>query len=86
LSVWCRLRHENALYILLCVVRLLTDKLNIMTKVKSNQSKRTFTIRTENAKYRTCVFTKEEFEELECNTVRDWEYFLQTENYYYLIK
>jgi hypothetical protein len=22
LSVWCRLRHENALYILLCVVRI----------------------------------------------------------------
>lgn len=57
-----------------------------MTKVKSNQSKRTFTIRTENAKYRTCVFTKDEFKELECNTVRDWEYFLQTEDYYYLIK
>lgn len=56
------------------------------TKATANHSKRTFTIRTESAKYRTSTFTKEEFEELECNTVRDWEYFLQTENYYYLIK
>ena len=25
LSVWCRLRHENALYILLCVVRIINE-------------------------------------------------------------
>ena len=55
-------------------------------KVTANHSKRTFTIRTESAKYRTCTFTKEEFEELECNTSNDWKHFLQTENFYYLVK
>ena len=54
--------------------------------VTANQSKRTFTIRTEGAKYRTCVFTKDEFEELECNTQNDWEYFLRTEDFYSLVK
>ena len=54
--------------------------------VTANHSKRTFTIRTESAKYRTLKFTKEEFEELECNTSNDWDYFLQTENFYYLVK
>ena len=54
--------------------------------VTANQSKRTFTIRTESAKYRTCVFTKEEFEELEYNTQNDWEYFLRTEDFYSLVK
>ena len=54
--------------------------------VTANHSKRTFTIRTESAKYRTLKFTKEEFEELECNTSSDWDYFLQTENFYYLVK
>ena len=56
------------------------------TKAKANQRKRTFTIRTDNAKYRTCVFTKEEFEELECNTSNDWDYFLSTEDFYRLVK
>ena len=56
------------------------------TKAKANQRKRTFTIRTHNAKYRTCVFTKEEFEELECNTSKDWDYFLSTEDFYRLVK
>ena len=55
-------------------------------KVKANKSKRTFTIRTANAKYRTCVFSKEEFEENELNTSSDWEHFLRTQDFYYLIK
>ena len=55
-------------------------------KVEANHSKRTFTIRTEGAKYRTCVFTKQEFEENEWNTQGDWEYFLRTEDFYYEIK
>ena len=55
-------------------------------KVEANHSKRTFTIRTENAKYRTCVFTKQEFEENEWNTQGDWEYFLRTEDFYYIIE
>ena len=54
--------------------------------VTANHSKRTFTIRTESSKYITCVFTKEEFEENEMNTSKDWEYFLRTEDFYYLLK
>ena len=52
-------------------------------KVTANQIKQTYTIRTESAKYRTCKLTKEEFEELECNTTSDWKHFLRTEDYYY---
>ena len=44
-------------------------------RVTTNQIKRTYTIRTESAKYRTCKLTKEEFEELECNTEGDWKEF-----------
>tara|TARA_R110002124_G_scaffold181531_2_gene348936 strand:+ start:197 stop:403 length:207 start_codon:yes stop_codon:yes gene_type:complete len=55
-------------------------------KVEANHSKRTFTIRTEGAKYRTLKFTKQEFEENEWNTQGDWEYFLRTEDFYYEIK
>ena len=57
-----------------------------MIKVTANHNKRTFTIRTLNSKYRTCKFTKEEFEELDNNTQKDWEHFLRTEDFYYLIK
>ena len=55
-------------------------------KVEANHSKRTFTIRTEGAKYRTLKFTKQEFEENEWNTQGDWEYFLRTEDFYYIIE
>jgi len=55
-------------------------------KVVANHSKRTFTIRTEGAKYRTCKFTKEEFEENEWNTQGDWEHFLSTEDFYHVIE
>ena len=55
-------------------------------KVRANHSKRTFTIRTFGSKYRTCVFTKQEFDELDNNTLSDWKYFLATEAFYYLIK
>ena len=54
--------------------------------VRANNSKRTFTIRTESSKYRTCKFSKEEFEDNECNTSSDWKNFLRTEDFYYLIK
>lgn len=54
--------------------------------VTANHSKRTFTIRTESAKYRTLKFTKQEFEENDLNTQGDWEYFLRTEDFYYLVK
>lgn len=57
-------------------------------EVKSNQTARTFTIRTyENGrfieKYRTCKLSKAEFEDMEYFTQEDWAYFLRTsENYY----
>ena len=55
------------------------------TKATANHSKRTFTIRTKNAKYRTHVFTKQEFDELDNNTLSDWKYFLRSQDFYYLI-
>jgi len=51
-------------------------------KVKANQSKRTFTIRTEAAKYRTNQMSKEEFEICENNTSNDWAQFLKSDDYY----
>ena len=57
-----------------------------MIKVIANKWKRTFTIRTDSAKYRTCKFSKEDFQENEMNTENDWKNFLRTEGFYYLIK
>ena len=54
--------------------------------VKANHQKRTFTIRTESNKYRTTQFSKDEFEEMEFNTVADWKNFLATQNFYTLVK
>jgi hypothetical protein len=54
--------------------------------VTANHSKRTYTIRTKSSKYCTCVFTKQEFDELDYNTEKDWQHFLATEDFYYLIK
>jgi len=61
--------------------------LNETIKVKANQSKRTFTIRTYSngqltAKYRTNVFSKDEFESEENNTPNDWNQFLKSDDYY----
>ena len=50
--------------------------------VKANQSKRTFTIRTEGRKYRTLPMSKEEFEDAEYWTANDWEQFFKTDEYY----
>ena len=60
---------------------------NIEIKVKSNQSKRTFTIRkydngTMYAKYRTFTMSKEEFNSNEMNTENDWKQFLKSDEYY----
>ena len=64
----------------------------IMTdlKVTSNKSKRTFTLRFyENgkccSKYRTQQLSKDEFQDMEFNTEKDWKYFLSRENYYYSV-
>ena len=57
-------------------------------KIKSNKSKRTFTIRKESAKFRTLQMSQNEFDEFECNTNEDWQHFLKTQsgNYYELKK
>lgn len=46
-------------------------------KISSNQSQRTFTIRTNGSKYRTYPFNKKEFNECENMTGNDWAYFLR---------
>jgi hypothetical protein len=51
-------------------------------KVKANQQKRTFTIRTPHAKYRTLPMSQEEFDNAEFWTTNDWEQFLKTDEYY----
>ena len=51
-------------------------------KVSANQSKRTFTIVTESAKYRTLQMSREEFESCENNVGDDWQNFLKTDSYY----
>lgn len=47
-----------------------------------NYSARTFTIRTEVAKYRTTQMSKEEFQSCLNNTANDWAYFLKSSDYY----
>ena len=51
-------------------------------KVSANQSKRTFTIVTESAKFRTLQMSREEFESCENNVGDDWQNFLKTDSYY----
>jgi hypothetical protein len=56
-------------------------------KIKSNKSKRTFTIRKENAKFRTLQMSQNEFDECDNNTNEDWKDFLRTQNgSYYEVK
>ena len=50
--------------------------------VSANKSKRTFTIVTESAKYRTLQMSREEFESCEFNTADDWQNLLRTDAYY----
>lgn len=47
----------------------------------ANQSKRTFTIRKKDSKYRTLPLTKDEFRDMEMNTSDDWKEFLRREQY-----
>lgn len=55
--------------------------------VRANVSRRTFTIRTESAKYRTVQMSKDEFRSCERNTANDWQHFLNSTNgAYYLVK
>jgi len=60
-------------------------------KVTPNKSKRTFTLRMYDngkcySKYRTLRFSKDDFEDMECNTESDWKHFLNAEDYYFLVK
>jgi hypothetical protein len=56
-------------------------------KVKSNYRKKTFTIWTESGnKYRTGQFTRDEFENLEENTLNDWSAWIGREQFYSPVK
>ena len=62
---------------------ILTTITNEVLRISSNKQKRTFTIRTNSAKYRTLQFSKEEFEHAEFFwTGNDWKQFLKTDDYY----
>lgn len=50
--------------------------------VKANNSKRTYTIRTDYSKYRTNPMNKEEFNNAYYWTANDWRNFLKTDDYY----
>ena len=53
-----------------------------LIKVTPNNSKRTFTIRTDGAKYRTIQMSRGEFESAKYWTGNDWSQFLKTDEYY----
>lgn len=53
-----------------------------LIKVTSNNSRRTFTIRTGGAKYRTNKMDKDEFESAKSWTGNDWSQFLKTDEYF----
>lgn len=51
-------------------------------KINSNTRKRTFTIITQSAKFRTFQMSKQEFESNLHNTGNDWNNFLKSNDYY----
>ena len=51
-------------------------------KISANHSMRTFTIRTDVAKYRTIRLSKDEFNSCLNNTGQDWRIFLRSSDYY----
>ena len=51
-------------------------------QVTPNNSKRTFTIRTDGAKYRTIRMSRDEFDGAKYWTGNDWSNFLNTDEYY----
>jgi hypothetical protein len=53
-----------------------------LIKVTPNNSRRTFTLRTDGAKYRTIRMSREEFENAKAWTGNDWSQFLKTDEYY----
>lgn len=50
--------------------------------VSRNVSKRTYTIRTNGAKYRTYPMSREDFNAADFWTGNDWNNFLKSEDYY----
>ena len=64
-------------------MKILTTTTNEVLRISSNKSKRTFTIRTKFAKYRTLQFTKEDFNHADFFwTANDWRQFLKTDECY----
>ena len=64
-------------------MKILTTITNEVYRISSNKQKRTFTIRTNSAKYRTLQFSEEEFFFADTFwTGNDWRQFLKTDDYY----
>lgn len=62
--------------------RRLTTITGGVIKVTPNNSRRTFTLRTDGAKYRTIQMSRGEFESAKAWTGNDWSQFLKTDEYY----
>ena len=64
-------------------MKILTTITNEIYRISSNKGKRTFTIRTNSAKYRTLQFSEEEFFFADSFwDAQDWKQFLKTDDYY----
>ena len=63
-------------------MKTITTNLGETLKISPNHSKRTFTIRTDVAKYRTIRLSKEEFNSCLNNTGQAWRVFLRSDDYY----
>ena len=53
-----------------------------LIKVTPNERNRTYTLRTDGAKYRTIQMSRGEFESAKNWTGNDWSQFLKTDEYY----
>lgn len=63
-------------------MRTVTTSTGETFRITSNKSKRTFTIRTDYAKYRTIPMPKDEFESAQYWTGNDWAQYFKTDEYY----
>ena len=78
-----RYRQRHKLTLKNNEMKTLTTITNEVYRISSNKAKRTFTIRTNSAKFRTLQFAKEEFEHADFFwTGNDWRQFLKTDDYY----
>ena len=68
------------------IMKTLTTNLGETLRISVNHSKRTFTIRTDVAKYRTVRLGKEEFNSYLINTGQDWKFFLRKGDDYYKVR